>query len=341
MLNTDDFYDSERQLNVQDIEDCELKLGITIPDSIKQLYLISNGGRRSKNIFKVAEQPYEYEISHFLSMKYNEDFKNDPDFLLEGIALEQWNKAKMPKDLLPFALDYSNGFITININTGKIYRYLRLEWDDKLSPLENFDKNTYYLSESLEKFLKDLTYGSENEDENSIEFDEIKPRISTEFYHSEKPINDRDLDDSERLMNAKIPLQLRNFMLEHNGGMPENDAFLDDDGEWVAIHELIPIKYYKESSNNKNRLMPYIAMDLWERKLIPKNFLPFAIDCGGNYFCIDLNNGKIYYYTLDDWSDNLSVTDNQSKSTNYLCDSFNDFISKLVCEEDLEELYDL
>lgn len=68
--------------------------------------------------------------------------------------------------------------------------------------------------------------------------------------------------------------------------------------------------------------MPSIAKDLWDRKLIPETFLPFAIDAGGNYFCIDINNGKIYYYTLDTWSDNLSLTDNQDKSTLFLCNSF-------------------
>lgn len=119
--------------------------------------------------------------------------------------------------------------------------------------------------------------------------------------------------------------------------MPENNTWFDPQGEYeyVTIDELTPIKYYKKFNNNKNYLMDTIAKDLWDRNLLVKNLLPFARDAGGNYFCININNGKIYYCTFDTWSDNLSVSDNQSKSTLFLCNSFNEFMSKLVCEDDL------
>ncbi|PIT17269.1 hypothetical protein BGI32_03095, partial [Snodgrassella alvi] len=276
-------------------------------------------------------------------IKYNKVFKNDPDFLLEGVALKCWNDEKLPKTLLPFALDYSDGFLCININTGAIYRYIRSEWDNTINKEQNFKKNSTYLFDSLENFLNSLTYDEEQDQEETFEYEDIKPRASNKFYDSEQAINTADLNEVEKLLKIKIPVQLRQFLLQHNGGMPENNTWLDPEGEFeeVVIHELIPIKYYKKFNNNKNYLMPSKAEDLWGRKLLPETFLPFAIDAGGNYFCIDINNGKIYYYTLDTWSDNLSLTDNQDMNTRFLCNSFNEFISKLVCEDDLDDLYGL
>ncbi|MCO6536522.1 MAG: SMI1/KNR4 family protein [Gilliamella sp.] len=343
MINIDNFYDYEKKLTDKDLNACEKKLGITIPDSLKQLYLNCNGGMVYKDIWKTTVPPYKLQVFNFIPIKYNKAFKNDPDFIMEGIAFKHWDDKKLPKELLPFARDLSNGFLCININTGAIYQYLRLEWDDTLNTEQNFKKNSIYLSDSLENFLNALTYDEEQNNAETVEDEDIKPRASNKFYDSEQAINTADLNEVEKLLKIKIPVQLRQFLLHHNGGMPENNAWLDPEGEfeWVAIHELIPVKYYKKFNNNKNYLMPFKAADLWGRKLLPETFLPFAIDAGGNYFCIDINNGKIYYYTLDTWSDNLSLTDNQDKSTLFLCNSFNEFISKLVCEDDLDDLYGL
>ncbi|PIT22544.1 hypothetical protein BGI37_13685 [Snodgrassella alvi] len=343
MLNKDNFYKCEKKLTIDDLHACENKLGITIPNSLKELYVNCNGGNVYRSICRIAYPPYKFEISKFLSIKYNKVFKDDPDFLLEGVALKCWSDEKLPKTLLPFAIDYSDGFLCININTGAIYRYIRSDWDSTINKEQNFKKNSTYLFDSLEYFLNSLTYDEEQDKKEIVEYEDIKPRASNKFYDSEQAINRVDLNEVEKLLKIKIPVQLRQFLLHHNGGMPENNTWLDPESEFeeVVIHELIPIKYYKKSNNNKNYLMPSIAEDLWDRKLLPETLLPFAIDAGGNYFCIDINNGKIYYYTLDTWSDNLSLTDNQNMNTHFLCNSFNEFISKLVCEEDLDDLYGL
>ncbi|MCX8729182.1 hypothetical protein J3U66_02175 [Gilliamella sp. B2969] len=94
----------------------------------------------TKYVCIIDRFPYKFKISKFLAIKYNQAFKNDPDFLLEGIVLEHWNENKLPKTLLPFALDYGDGFLCINIDTGAIYQYIRFAWDTTLSKEQNFEK---------------------------------------------------------------------------------------------------------------------------------------------------------------------------------------------------------
>ncbi|MCX8729199.1 SMI1/KNR4 family protein [Gilliamella sp. B2969] len=338
MFDKNNFYECEKKITIDNLTECENKLGIQLPSSLKQLYLTCNGGLVYKSVYKVGEPAYIVEISNFIPIKYNQAFKNDPKFVIEGIALQHWNEDKLPKFLLPFARSYQNGFLCINIDTGAIYQYLRSVWDTTLSKEQNFEKNSIYLSESLEHFLGCLTADEEDND-YAIEYEDIKPRESNQFYHSEKSIDTSDIAEIESILKIKIPEQLKAFLLKQNGGMPENNTWIDPQGEYdyVTIHELVPIKYYATLNDNKAYLMDHIAQQFWNRELLSKQLLPFANDAGGNYFCINFNNGKIYYCTFDTWSDNLSVSDNQSKSTLFLCNSFNEFMSKLICDKDLED----
>ncbi|OCG57090.1 SMI1/KNR4 family protein, partial [Gilliamella sp. Imp1-1] len=199
MINIDNFYDYEKKLTDKDLNACEKKLGITIPDSLKQLYLNCNGGMVYKDIWKTTVPPYKLQVFNFIPIKYNKAFKNDPDFIMEGIAFKHWDDKKLPKELLPFARDLSNGFLCININTGAIYQYLRLEWDDTLNTEQNLKKNSIYLSDSLENFLNSLIYDEEQSNAETVEDEDIKPRASNKFYDSEQAINTADLNEVEKL----------------------------------------------------------------------------------------------------------------------------------------------
>lgn len=338
MINNENFYKCEKKLTIQDLEECEKKLSIILPDSLKELYLACNGGNVYKYICKIPNPPYQLKIANFIPIKYNKAFKNDPAFLLEGIALTQWQSKRFPQTLLPFARGTGSLFICIDIMTGSIYSYAKSKWDDTISTKQNYTNNTIYLFASLEDFLNALTSEealADETQENSSEF--IKPREGNICHNQEKEITISDVEQIEKELKIKMPSQLKDFILKCNGGMPENNAWLDPDDEYdyVAIHELIPIKYYNKFDNDKNYLMDGITKNLWNRKLLPETLLPFAKDAGGNYFCINLANDKIYYYTLDTWSDQLSLTDNYKQNTRFLCNSFNEFISGLVCEDDL------
>lgn len=337
-MDINNFYKCEKKLTNQDVEDFERKLAITIPDALKNFYLICNGGMVYKDICKIESPPWQLQILNFIPIKYNKAFKNDSAFLLEGIALEYWSEGKLPKELLPFARDIDGDFICIDITTGFIYRYYKIKWDNTINKEQNFKQNSLYLFDSLEKFLNALQSEDieiTSDQEYSLEY--IEPRKSNNYYNSEKKVSINDIDYVEKQLKIKIPSQLKDFILKQNGGIPENNVWIDksDEYDYVSIQEFIPIKHYKIFDNDKNYLMNGIAEKLWSESILPKTLLPFAKDAGGNYFCISLTDGQIYYYTLDTWSDNLSLSENYNQSTRFLCNNFNKFISNLVCEDDL------
>lgn len=92
MFNISNFYKCEKKLTINDLNICEDKLGIKFPISLTELYLNCNGGCVYKGVYKRVNPPYRIEISNFIPIKYNKSFKNDPDFLLDGIALKYWNE---------------------------------------------------------------------------------------------------------------------------------------------------------------------------------------------------------------------------------------------------------
>ena len=48
---------------------------------------------------------YDYiEIRDFIPMKYSKQFEDDPDFTLEGRAINEWKLNELPKNLIPFLL---------------------------------------------------------------------------------------------------------------------------------------------------------------------------------------------------------------------------------------------
>lgn len=157
MIDTNNFYQSEKQLTEKDLQTCEQTLGITLPDSLKALYLRCNGGLVYKDCFTLPNLVDKLKIALFMPIKYNLASDHDPDFLIEGTVQQLWQQHKLEKTLLPFALDYSDSFICINLNNGAIYRYRLWDWDDSLTHEQNFTENSDYLSASLDDFLNALT----------------------------------------------------------------------------------------------------------------------------------------------------------------------------------------
>ena len=67
----------------------------------------------------------DVEIRDFMPMLYCHEFEDDPDFTLNGRIKEEWRDAKVPKYLLPFAMDWGGNYICYGLNDGIIYYYVR------------------------------------------------------------------------------------------------------------------------------------------------------------------------------------------------------------------------
>ncbi len=148
-----------------------------------------------------------------------------------------------------------------------------------------------------------------------------------------KKISIQDLLNLENLIGFKLPEQFRSFYLRNNGGEPEADHFpAYNEFDPICVSSFLSVKYSYGSENNIEETYNKGV----EKNYLPSDLLPFAIDWGGNYICIN-NLGEIYFYTTDTWMEELTNQENENRNKRLICDSFNVFVSSLVDED---EAYD-
>ncbi|MFP3917107.1 SMI1/KNR4 family protein [Lysinibacillus telephonicus] len=133
-----------------------------------------------------------------------------------------------------------------------------------------------------------------------------------------------DLNDVETKLGFNLPQQLKKHYLKYNGGVPVKPCYYAQDIDVeTEIAEFSPIKYKNGSGLLEERYLDFINRDA-----LPKKYLPFANDWGGNLFCIDLEDESVVLI----WMDLGEVTE---RSVNFLSNSFDNFINNLEkCEDD-------
>ena len=62
------FANTYPKLSEVDLDAVEQRLGVALPDDLRDIYLQFNGGRPLRNVFRSASE--EYDIQQFLAMKY-------------------------------------------------------------------------------------------------------------------------------------------------------------------------------------------------------------------------------------------------------------------------------
>ncbi|MNR21585.1 hypothetical protein D3C85_1384950 [compost metagenome] len=72
-----------------------------------------------------------------------------------------------------------------------------------------------------------------------------------------------------------------------------------------------------------------------ERQVIPHTLLPFAVDDGGNFFCLDLLSGAVMFYAVDTFRSDVSMAANQVAAQKIIATSFEGFIEGLEYESGL------
>lgn len=120
-----------------------------------------------------------------------------------------------------------------------------------------------------------------------------------EIIKSQRPTNLEEIAEFEKLIDAKLPEDYKQFLLKHNGGHPVMNGF-----------ELIETINDKESSGAVSWFFPLYEGDsnllLWfklTRNKLPDEYIPIGYD-NGDSICLVIkgeNYGKVYYYTSD-WS---------------------------------------
>lgn len=123
-----------------------------------------------------------------------------------------------------------------------------------------------------------------------------------EFVNTGKKITTSDIQKVEKIINVKFPDDLAQLYLQYNGGEIAGNKFIYIDNSNdidVSIKTFMPIIHKR--TKDDILLEDSYKIFVFEKKIIPLSYIPFAVDDGGYPYCINIYNNKIYIGYLDDY----------------------------------------
>jgi len=154
------------------------------------------------------------------------------------------------------------------------------------------------------------------------------------FSECEKSVTEKDFALVEQDLAAKLPVDFKEHYIKFNGGTPKNTIWADVKHDYLEVRDFMPLLYNKSFGDDPDFTLNGIAKDEWGSRKLPPTFLPFAMDWGGNYFCIELDSGNVYYFVRDVWSDNISIEKNLEINSIYVTDSIKTFVDNLTINDE-------
>lgn len=317
--------DCDKQLNENDWIEVESKLNCTIPADLKRFYESCNGGEVKGNLY-LMNGNVQTKIRFFIPIKYNKSCNDEPGSTMEGTSLsERVNPTFSPEKLI-IGVTKDGKRICVNSNTSEVEFY----------PIIGFNKDDFiygtpiFVSSSFDQFISMLRYEPEVAESSQTRIERTsKEKLLIES--SARMLSPEDWLEFEKRMNFKIPASMKSFYLKNNGGMPNLNFFLpqNEDMDEVEINTFLPIKYPLKGVQT----IEDTCQSLWDRNMIPKIMLPFAIDSGNNLYAIHKKTLCIYYIVMDIWHEEWSCEENFEANSTKIASSFRYFVSHLLPEE--------
>lgn len=126
--------------------------------------------------------------------------------------------------------------------------------------------------------------------------------MMAEFIATEDSISDEEFQTFANDFELNLPASYRTHMVSNNGGAPNPDLFVTEEGEEYRVALFYSIKH---GTNHLDRILKNLYDDEHGAPPLSTDYFPFAYDEGGNSYCIRLdgeNNGHIYivYHDSDD-----------------------------------------
>jgi hypothetical protein len=115
-----------------------------------------------------------------------------------------------------------------------------------------------------------------------------------EFMNPQRGISESELSELENLTGYQLPLDFKEHYLLFNGGEPEHCLYMLD-GDPLVIQEFFPIGYGAVGSTVDAHFRELVLED----KIIPSNLLPFARDPSGDFYCLDMESGKVIIFRAE------------------------------------------
>ena len=163
------------------------------------------------------------------------------------------------------------------------------------------------------------------------------PYTRNSFSRCGPGLSDLDIQKAEEALGLQIPPPLRSHYGYCNGGQPANRKWVASDepeqGE-DELYYIVATFFPLQDEEDLDVLETYT--DGVEEGYLPVDFLPFARDQGGNFFCVDLKSGRVVWYVLDTWDEERTADENAVAATTPIADDFETFVEGLV-EEDWDD----
>lgn len=161
---------------------------------------------------------------------------------------------------------------------------------------------------------------------------------------SEYRINNNDIESIEKLKHCILPADYKEFLLKHNGGSPNFDAFEIKNYFPDGRSSIDSIDYFFGICHDKQSVMR--SYDIFDKTKcykgrITEELLPIACDPFGNRICIGIKDqyyGKIYFWDHENEAGARNPFDNTIKpwwkNITLIADSFTDLLNNL-CKYEL------
>lgn len=147
------------------------------------------------------------------------------------------------------------------------------------------------------------------------------------FFDTKNQLNSKDIHSLELKYNLIFPKEYREHLLLFNGGYCEPNliCFIEDS----CLTQTSVNRFFNISNLEVDNLGEMIEILKIDEIRIPKSFIPFANDPGGNIFCIDQTNGSVYFWNHEKEGYFKSYDDNNWPNCYFIATSFSEFISLL------------
>ncbi len=132
----------------------------------------------------------------------------------------------------------------------------------------------------------------------------------------------------EQSLQARLPQEYRDFLLESNGGEPADPAFrFGDEAEPYADSA---VRYFFSIGDHPRYGLAYQHKIYTQAKRVPADMLPIATDAGGNLVLLALDGmlaGKVFFWDHD--IEGLVDDPSSAEHLAPLAESFGDFCAAL------------
>ena len=150
------------------------------------------------------------------------------------------------------------------------------------------------------------------------------------LYDSGTKLSIEKIKQYESEVGFSFPQDYTDFLLQNNGGIPEEDVIFDFIDASNDKHNSTDIReffvFYEGEDTSYDDIMK-VNRIMHEEELLPEGLFVFCDDSGGNPVCMSLREddyGCIYFCDHE-----LEDADNGYLLMSYVAGSFGEFISKL------------